>query len=252
LSACGDDRGLLYESIGRSYAATRREDPRIAAQIHKTLVGVRILLNVGAGTGSYEPNNIQVVAVEPSLTMIRQRDAKRGKVVRAVAEDLPFRDRCFDAAMALWTVHHWKDLKRGFRELQRVSRRVVLVLGTDRLNQLWLTRDYFPSMAQVRRPAAKLEALYDILGNEVRIDPLMIPIDCEDGFSSAFWGRPEAYLDPVVRHGISTFQLLTRADLENGLHKLRRDLTSGDWDRRHGRLRTLSEFDCGLRLVISE
>jgi hypothetical protein len=53
-----------YDDIGTTYAATRRPDPRLAARIHAALGPARTVVNVGAGTGSYEPGPPrQVVAV---------------------------------------------------------------------------------------------------------------------------------------------------------------------------------------------
>ena len=229
---------------------TRRKDSRLVARIHAALGNARSVVNVGAGTGSYEPPGRAVIAVEPSAVMIDQRPPGAAPAVRAVAEALPFGQHGFDAAMALWTIHHWADPAKGIAELRRVARSVVIVTASDRLNQLWLIRDYFPAIA-FRRPEIEPEHIAALLGGNVRIEPFSVPRDCLDGFGEAFWARPEAYLDPRIRAGISAFGLLDEAELGLGLRKLQADLRSGAWDARYGNLRQLGELDCGLRLIVA-
>jgi SAM-dependent methyltransferase len=249
-----------YDRIGVGYQQTRREDPRLAARIHAALGSARSVVNIGAGTGSYEPRGRTAIAVEPSAVMIAQRPVGAAPTVRAVAEVLPFGGQRFDAAMALWTLHHWADPGAGIAELRRVARRVVLVTASERLNELWLIRDYFPAMAW-RRPEIQLEHLAARLGgtgsggtgssedSSIRVEPLLVPRDCVDGFAEAYWARPEAYLDPQVRAGMSSFGILSEAETRPGLRRLEADLRSGAWDARNGALRELPEHDCGLRLI---
>ena len=239
-----------YDRLGVGYRHTRREDPRLVARIHAALGNGRSVVNVGAGTGSYEPADRVVVAVEPSAVMVAQRSPGAATAVRAAAEALPFGTRQFDAAMALWTIHHWADPAEGIAELLRVARRVVIVTASDRLNQLWLIRDYFPAMGW-RRPEIQPQHIAALLGCNVSTDPFPVPRDCLDGFGEAFWGRPEAYLDPRIRAGISAFMLLDSAELSDGLQRLDADLRSGAWDDRNGHLRQLGEYDCGLRLIVA-
>lgn len=240
-----------YDRLGVGYQQTRREDPRLVARIHAALDDARSVVNVGAGTGSYEPRHRAVAAVEPSAVMIAQRPPGTAPAVRAAAEALPFGEHRFDAAMALWTIHHWADPGQGITELRRVARRVVIVAASDRLNQLWLTRDYFPAMVRARRPEIQPGHIAALLGGNVRIVPFPVPHDCLDGFGEAFWARPEAYLDPRIRAGMSAFGLLDEAEVSPGLQQLQADLRSGIWDDRNGHLRQLAEFDCGLRLIIA-
>lgn len=240
-----------YDSIGRSYRHTRHPDPQLAERIHAALGNARTVVNIGAGTGSYEPPDRTVIAVEPSPVMIAQRPPGSPPVVQAVAESLPLRDRSADAAMALWTIHHWTSLPHGLAELRRVAAAVVIVAPSVRLNELWLSSEYFPAMMRTRRPEIQPEAIAQVLGGNVTIEPLTVPRDCTDGFGEAYWGRPEAYLDPDVRAGMSAFTLLTPAETEPGLHRLAADLRSGAWDARHSHLRELTELDCGHRLIIA-
>ena len=116
-----------YDAIGQGYAATRREDPRIAALVHAALGDARTVVNVGAGTGSYEPRDRDVIAVEPSGVMIAQRDPALPVPIRSGAYPLPLGDRSVDAAMAILTIHHWDDdRRRGVEELRRVARGPVV------------------------------------------------------------------------------------------------------------------------------
>jgi SAM-dependent methyltransferase len=207
---------------------------------------------VGAGAGSYEPRDRKVVAVEPSLTMVRQRAADSAPAVRAVASALPFRDASFDAALAVLTIHHWPDRARGLAELARAARRRVVILTHDPdADGFWL-EDYFPELFLIsRRILPSLEELRRALGRATVTD-VPVPHDCSDGFQGAYWCRPEAYLDAGVRSAISSFAKLTRAELVDGLARLRDDLASGEWERRHGALRGREALDLGYRLLVAE
>jgi SAM-dependent methyltransferase len=239
----------LYDAIGVGYGRHRRPDPRIAAAITDALGGAESVLNVGAGAGSYEPGDRAVVAVEPSLAMIRQRRAGSAPVVQASATHLPFRDGAFAASLAVLTVHHWPDRARGLAELARVARQRVVILTWDpAFPGFWLVDDYFPEIWTIDRPIfPPIDELERALGS-VECRPLLIPHDCTDGFLGAYWRRPDAYLDPGVRGAISTFSKI--GDLEPGLTRLRRDLAGGTWQRRHGHLLSESAIDLGYRLVI--
>ncbi len=242
-----------YDRIGTSYVRTRQTDPRIAAQIASALGDACSVVNVGAGTGSYEPPTRTVVAVEPSRVMIAQRPSEVA-AVQAIAEQLPFSDRSFDAAMAVLSVHHWQDPRRGLSELCRVARQRIVVLTWDqeRMESFWLIRRYFPEFIELDRSRAlPLDEIVAILGNAV-VRPVPIPWDCRDGFAGAFWRRPEAYLDPTVRSGISPFRLLPEQTLAQGLQCLTEDLRSGAWVEQFGHLLELDELDIGYRLVVCD
>lgn len=246
-----DDAGARYDTIGRSYARTRREDPRIAAQIHSVL-GPGSVLDVGAGSGNYEPGDRPVVAIEPSLRMLAQRAGRDAAVVRAVAEALPLADRSFAVAMAVLTVHHWSDPAAGLEEMARVAtRQVILFFEPMRTHGFWAL-EYFPAARALPTerdpPGERLIAAHLDL-REIR--PVLVPRDCTDGFGLAFWARPEAYLDPDVQAGMSWLALLAEEERAEGSARLRADLASGRWDRRYGHLRELEVFDGGYRLAIA-
>ena len=245
---------LAYDRMGLGYGAIRRPDPRIAAQIEAALDDATSVLNVGAGTGSYEPTWRDVTAVEPSRTMIEQRPPEAAPVVEAFAESLPFEDDSFDAAMALITVHHWSDARAGLAEMVRVARRRVLVLTFTPTPpvELWMARDYFPRILdfheQVMLPIDELVAMLP----GAAVEPVPIPSQCSDGFWLAIWDRPEMHLDPDVRRASSSWHHMAQDEIDDGLARLSADLESGRWDERNGPLRTQAELDVGLRLVRAE
>lgn len=242
----------VYDSIGRSYSHQRRSDPRIAAHVWAALGDARSVLNVGAGTGSYEPDDRAVVAVDPSAVMLAQRLAGAAPAVQARAEALPFCDDAFDAVMAVLTVHHWADQPRGLAECARVARqRVVLLTWDPDADAFWLLKDYLPSFIELdRQQMPPISAYSEAFGPAARVQviPVPIPADCVDGFLGAYWARPAAYLDPAVRSGISLFSHPGSAP---GLERLRHDVESGAWHERYGHLLELDALDLGYRLVVA-
>ncbi len=246
-------RQVLYDRIGRAYTSTRHPDPRIAAAIMNALGDSHRVINVGAGAGAYEPTDRSIVAVEPSARMIRQRKAGAAFVVQASAEALPFRDDTFDAALALLTVHHWTDWRRGFDEMRRVADRLVaFTFEPGDVGNFWLTDTYFPEIVElIRGRCPSVADLVRHLG-ECRVDRVAIPHDCADGFLAAYWRRPEAYLDPRVRAGISGFALLDQDVVARGIARLRRDLESGAWEDQFGHIRRLEELDVCYRLLVTD
>jgi SAM-dependent methyltransferase len=242
----------LYDTIGAAYTVTRRTEPRIAARIWAALGDARTVLNVGAGTGSYEPPGREVTAVEPSALMRAQRAAGAAPCVAATAERLPFVDQSFDAAMAVATVHHWPDPIAGLREMRRVARRVVVFLfDTSDPGQFWLTRDYLPEFAGLRA-CEVLSSLTDLAGAiGARMEPVPIPWDCADGFFEAYWRRPEAYLEVKVRRGMSVWDAVGPDVEQRAAHSLRDDLASGRWAERNADLVELDAADLGARLLIA-
>ena len=245
----------LYDEIAIGYRNYRRPDPCLGTAIHRALGNAQIVVNVGAGTGSYEPTDRAVVAVEPSRAMINQRQPGRASVVQASATDLPFRDAAFSAALAILTMHHWEDQERGLAELARVAQdRIVIVTHSWEVapEGFWLVDDYFPEIVEIDRsvmPMPSLAKLRRLLGR-VEVIPLPIPHDCVDGFLGAYWRRPHAYLETGVRSAISAFSRLH--DVDAGLARLRSDLASGTWKHRYGHLLHRLSCDLGYRLVIAK
>ncbi len=243
----------LYDEIGRTYTSTRRSDPRIAAAITRALGDARTVVNVGAGAGAYEPTDLSIFSVEPSWHMIRQRAAGTSQVVQASAEALPFRDGTFDAALALLTLHHWTDWRRGVDEMRRVANRLVaFTFEPGEVGNFWLTDAYFPEIVELDR--GRCPSVTDLvrhLGN-CRVERIAIPHDCVDGFLAAYWRRPEAYLDQRVRAGISGFALLDQDVVTRGVARLKADLESGAWERRFGHIRQFAALDVCYRLLVTD
>jgi SAM-dependent methyltransferase len=243
----------LYDAIGATYTVTRGTEPRIAAQLWAALGDARTVLNVGAGTGSYEPTDRHVTAVEPSALMRSQRPEGAAACVAAAAQSLPFADRSFDAAMAFATVHHWPDPIAGLRELRRVAGRVVVFThdtsAAGWLDRFWLIRDYLPEVAGLLDGRPSLAALAAALG--ARVEPVPIPAECADGFFEAYWRRPEAYLDEGVRRGMSVWTTVGPEAEERAVSALRADLASGRWAARNQDLLAQHEAELGLRLLIA-
>lgn len=238
-----------YDTIGLTYSDLRKPDARIAVMISDALGSVETVLNVGAGTGSYEPTDRSVTAIEPSIEMIRQRTAASAPVVQGFAEGLPFADNAFDAAMAILTVHHWADKAQGLRELRRVARGPVVILTYDPAHRGFWLADYIPELVTLDdAQMPKMTAYASCLG-KVRITPVPIPHDCTDGFLCAYWRRPSAFLDPKVRAAISSFWAIDKNKVSDGLTRLAHDLETGVWTERYADLMDVDARDFGYRLV---
>jgi SAM-dependent methyltransferase len=240
----------LYDTIGATYTATRRTEPRIAAQVWAALGDAQTVLNVGAGTGSYEPSGRDVTAVEPSAVMRAQRPAGAAPCVDAVAESLPFEDQSFDAVMAFATIDHWQDPIAGLREMRRVARRVVaFTYDASDPDRFWLNRDYLPEFAGLWAGRPSLTEMAGAIG--ARTEPVLVPWNCADGFYHAFWRRPEAYLDEDVRRGMSIWARVGPDAEQRAVHSLCDDLASGRWAERNRDLVDLDVAEFGLRLLIA-
>lgn len=242
--------GALYDEIGRTYSGARRTEPRIARRIWQALGDARTVLNVGAGTGSYEPSDRDITAVEPSAVMRAQRPPGAAPCIAAAAEDLPFPDRSFDAAMAVLSDHHWHDPIAGLREMARVAERVVVFQWDDTLiSHFWLVRDYLPELLTVASAAGPSLA-ERAAAIEAEMETVPIPWDCVDGFFHAYWRRPHCYLREQVRRGTSVWAQVGPEVEQRVVEALTADLASGAWQERNRELIDLPEADLGARLLI--
>jgi SAM-dependent methyltransferase len=240
---------VLYDTIGVDYSVRRRPDPRIAAAIHAHLDGAASVLNVGAGAGSYEPAHLKVTAVEPSAAMIQQRPKGDAVVVQAAAEDLPFGDKSFDASMAILTVHHWSDIRKGLREMRRVTRRKIIILTFDPLaSNFWLL-DYLPELGTLDQQQTPRMADFEAVLGPVQRIAVPIPHDCTDGMLCAYWRRPAAYLNAKVRRSMSSFWKI--GDVTEPLRSLEDDLRSGEWERKYSRFLNQDSCDFGYHLLVT-
>jgi SAM-dependent methyltransferase len=254
-----DDRRLMapeavYDSIGACYAPLRRPDARLTRALRAALGPAESIVNVGAGAGSYEPPDCDVVAVEPSVTMIRQRQAEAGPAVRGIAEALPLSDGCVDAALAVFTIHHWTDVANGLDDLVRVARQRIVLLTMDpsHLEQHWVIAEYAPEIMDAHVAAfPSIAWLLEVLPSPRTVE-WEVPADCSDLFMAALWARPEAYLHPAIRSATSVWHQLPAAVADRAIERLRADLAAGTWDARHGDLRRTSALDVGVRIVVAD
>lgn len=243
-----------YDQLGQSYSGYRRTDPRIAAYVYAALGNAKTVLNVGAGAGSYEPENRYVVALEPSAVMRAQRKAN-GKIpaIIGTADSLPFDEDSFDASMAMVTIHHWPDIQKGLQQLRRVTKEQVLIMTFDpeALDNFWNVH-YFPELIEVEKARyPTIDFITDTLGGNCDVQSIPIPLDCVDGFQEAFYGRPEAFLEKEVRLAQSAWGFLPEGMEEQLVKRLADDLSSGEWDKRYGHFRIQPSFTCALRLIIA-
>jgi SAM-dependent methyltransferase len=248
-----DNPAFDYDNKGKQYSGQRKTEPRIAEYIHKALGDAQTVLNVGAGAGSYEPDDRYVIAVEPSAVMRSQRIANgKRPAVQAFGDKLPFDDHVFDAVTAFVTIHHWPDMKKGLLELKRVAKEKVIVMtfDPDALDRFW-NAEYFPEVIEVEKQRYPTIAfITDTLGGDCAVWEIPVPLHCADGFQEAYYGRPEAFLDANVRKAQSAWGFIPEERQEIIVKRLADDLASGEWDRKYGSYRTQPEFTCALRLVI--
>jgi SAM-dependent methyltransferase len=244
-----------YDAIGRDYSTNRREDPLLRDRILGALGDARSVVNVGAGAGSYEPDDRLVVAVEPSAVMIAQRPTAAAPVLRASASPLPLRDDSFDAAMAVLTLHHWDDeLAPGLGELRRVAVGPVVIVTYDAAvsGRMWLMRDYLPEVAELDRSTfPSIDRLVGMLGGSVEVDVVLTSHDTPDWTLGSFWAHPERVLDASARNSTSGLARMDPAVIGRVVTQLGRDLEDGSWEERHGHLRELVEYDAGMRLLVA-
>lgn len=237
-----------YDTIGIGYSTQRQPDPRLAKQIASKLEGASRILNIGAGTGSYEPEGIDLVAVEPAKTMIDQRRPDAHPVVQASAEQLPIEDKSFSHTMTVLSMHHWTDRPAAFAEIRRVTTdKFIAVTWNPDAGPFWLTRDYFPEMVVMDNLIMpRIDELAEHF-NIIEVEPMLIPEDCVDGFLAAYWKRPSAYLNARVRSSISTFGKLK--NVEKGLNQLEQDLINGNWSEKNQDILDQPALDAGYVIV---
>lgn len=241
-----------YGSAGLRYAEYRQPEPAIAAQILRALGDAKRVINIGAGAGSYEPTDREVVAVEPSATMRAQRPAHLTEAIDAVAEDLPFNDNEFDAAMGTFTVHQWSDLEQGIAEMKRVTNGPIVIMAADpdRLHDFWVADYFTQALDRELSRFPRIERLVELLGEGTRVEMIPIPLNCKDGFTEAYYGRPERFLEPEATGAMSSWTLIDQAIVARFREDLARDLADGTWDRNYGHLRTQPTYEGSMRLVV--
>jgi len=247
------EKSFDYDLNGVDYSRVRKTDPQIFNQVLNALGDSKYILNMGAGSGSYEPLDRYVISIEPSYRMRSQRPKNIPPAIMGSSDFIPFDDQTFDASMAMVTIHHWADLHKGLRELRRVTRNQILILtfDPDALDGFW-NAEYFPELVAIEKKRyPKLDLLKKYLGGKVDIEPVSIPLHCSDGFQEAFYGRPEGFLEPSVRKSQSAWGFLHPGEEEKLVKRLEDELESGAWDKKYGHFRLQENFIGSLRLLIA-
>jgi SAM-dependent methyltransferase len=255
----------LYDVIGKTYASTRRSDPRIAQKLLEILASSQssTIADIGAGTGSYAlvlaESGYRVIAIEPSATMQSQAIAHSAvEWINGYAENLPLPKQAVDAAIIMLAFHHFQDYRQALCEVHRVVGNGQIVWFTydpAMISSFWLTK-YFPSFIKdVESTFLPIPQLMDeiqiVVGHAVNVIPFLLPHDLSDSFAAVGWARPELYLDSNIRNGISSFAKIDTDEIDNGLSQLREDLEGGVWDQDYGHLRQQGHYDVGYRFVYS-
>lgn len=252
--ADGSAGDVDYGSAGKRYAEYRRPEPMIAAQILRAIGDAKRVINIGAGAGSYEPTDREVIAVEPSATMRAQRPSHLSEAIDAVAENLPFDDGEFDAAMGTFTVHQWSDLEKGINEMKRVTNGPIVIMAADplRLHDFWVAKYIPEALDRELSRFPRIDRLVELLGDNTRVETIPVPLNCADGFTEAYYGRPERFLEPEVTGAMSSWTLIDQSIVVRFREELARDLADGTWDREHGHLRSQPTYEGSMRLIVRE
>jgi SAM-dependent methyltransferase len=255
----------LYDVIGKTYAQTRKSDPRITEKLLEILASSQAstMADIGAGTGSYASvlaeYGYRVFAIEPSAMMRSQAIAHPAiEWIDGYAENLPLSDQAVDAVIIMLAFHHFSDHRQALSEIHRVvgdGQIIFFTYDPGAISSFWLT-EYFPSFIRdvesTFLPIPQLiNEIQTIVGHPVNVIPFPLPHDLSDSFAAVGWARPELYLDSKIRNGISSFAKLDATELNHGLSRLQEDLKTGTWDKEYGHLRQQKHYDVGYRFVHS-
>ncbi|HAA30836.1 MAG TPA: SAM-dependent methyltransferase [Cyanobacteria bacterium UBA8553] len=253
----------VYDSIGQSYSKFRLPDPRIVDSLVNLLQlepGSSIA-DIGAGTGNYSRaianRGYFLYAVEPSSVM-REQASEHPQVqwITGYAENILLATSSVDAVISILATHHFSNLEKAVREMNRIAKTgaiVFLTFDPRVTKKLWIG-DYFPVYREydfrVFPPLSDVVALIQAnTQRTVEVSPLMLPHDLIDMFAAAGWRRPEIYLNPGVRSGISALALADVSVVKRGVSLLEEDLNNGRWDAKYGEIRKMTEIDAGYRFL---
>ena len=252
-----------YDCIGMKYNSYRNADARIVS-ILQELLGLpegATIVDVGAGTGNYSNAlaalGYRLKAVEPSSAMREQAIGSMSvEWLAGSAECIPLPDASVDGLISTLAVHHFPDLSAAVTEMWRVCGNSPMVLFTidPRRGEPFWFREYFPGiynrLFDAFVPVEELKSVFT--GNHdaiARVHNFPLPYDLSDLNMHAGWNRPEVYLDPVARRGMSGFAMADHSEVQTGLALLSRDLECGEWEKRNGHLRTKKSYDLGFMFV---
>jgi len=256
----------VYDSIGQSYSKSRLPDPRIVDSLLNLLKVKKgsVIADIGAGTGSYSralaEQGFILYAVEPSMVMrVQATPHPQVQWFTGYAENLPLATSSVDAVVSILAIHHFSNLEQAVREMNRVARTGPLIFLTfdPRLVEKFWLNDYFPFIWEeaedIFPPLNNIAALIQAnTQRTVEASTLMLPPDLSDMFLAAAWRRPETYLNPEVRAGISALALADASLVEKGVKLLKEDLISGRWEAKYGEIQKLKEIDAGYRFLCAK
>jgi len=233
----------LYDRIGRDYDLTRKADPRIAQRILSLLNASNggAYLDLACGTGNYtialSNMGLMIHGIDQSELMISRAKEKAAHMEWHVgdAEALPFPAESLQGVTCILAIHHFKNVRNAFMEVFRVidkGRFVIVTAYPDQMMGYWLN-EYFPrAMRRGTRQMLSKTALFAELeraGFKPSIEETFeVPRDLQDLFLQSGKYKPEIYLRPEVRAGISTFaNLASEEEVSEGCRRLEQDIQSG-------------------------
>lgn len=233
----------VYDEIGLAYDTTRKADPEIVNRLYHHLQldkGAKVL-DIGCGTGNYtvalNQRGLSMTGMDISSTMIDGARMKDPDMhwVKGDSSSLPFEDCTFNGAISSMVIHHYKDLEGPFGEAYRVisdGRYVIFTSSPEQMQNYWLV-EYFPkamvsSWSQMPSVEKVTEVLRRVGFSIVGAETFMVQPNLKDFFLYSGKYNPQAYLDPIVRKGISTFaSLAAEEEVRKGCLKLKVDIESG-------------------------
>ena len=234
---------VLYDRIGRDYDATRRADPRIAQRIVSLLSASNggEYLDLACGTGNYtialRNMGLRICGVDQSELMISRAKEKAPDMEWHFgdAELLPFPGGSFQGVTCILAIHHFKNVRNALMEVFRVidkGRLVIFTAYPEQMKDYWLN-EYFPQA--MRRAIRQMLSKRDLFGHLEAVgfqriveEDFEVPYYLQDLFLQSGKYKPEIYLQPEVRAGISTFANLTsKQEVSEGCRRLEQDIQSG-------------------------
>jgi ubiquinone/menaquinone biosynthesis C-methylase UbiE len=249
----------VYDTIGKNYNANRKADPRIVKKIIELLdlPEGSIIADIGAGTGNYSNAlaglGYRVIAIEPSGVMRRQaKPHKKVRWIEGVSESIPLKDNSVNGIITILSVHHFTSLEKAANEFRRICPRGPVVIFTydPRNGKGFWFNEYFPAIYNREHekfpPIHEVATLFSSNDWKAELTEFPLPHDLMDKNMHWGWNHPEAYFDEQMRLNSSGFAKAPKAEVEQGLSRLKKDLDTGVWDARYGHLREQTELHTGF------
>lgn len=235
-----------YDTIGKTYNKTRKADPYLLNRLYKNLDPQENsrYLDIGCGSGNYTNKlyelGVNIMGIDPSQEMLTKAKLKNPKIDYriGVAEDIDLPDSSLAGVTAFLTIHHWKDLEKGFQEIGRVLKpggRFVIFHSTPRQMESYWLNSYFPNMMKnsmrLMPTMHDLEKAFNLAHLALqRTENYYVMNDLQDLFLQCGKNDPEIYFNPEIRAGISSFAAVANEEeVDLGLKKLRSDLDTDNF-----------------------